>query len=149
MKPKDMIFNAFDLKETPIVPATVFGGGLWTIRHWKKGFGEMIADPRAYADMILKTNEELHSPIVYVGSGYNNYLAAAVGSSVKEREMGAPDLNAPVVKEHADEVDSLDVTMIENDPIIQNIRTTTRMVADEIGDEVIVSVTAWGPYTLA
>ena len=149
MKPKDLIFTAFELKETPIVPATVFGGGLWTIRHWKKGFGEMIADPRAYADMILKTNEELHSPIVYVGSGYNNYLAAAVGSSVKEREMGAPDLNAPIVKEHADEVDNLDVTMIENDPIIQNIRTATRLVADEIGDDVIVSVTAWGPYTLA
>jgi uroporphyrinogen decarboxylase len=149
MKPKDAIFAAFELKETPKVPATVFGGGLWTIRHWKKEFGEMIADPRAYADMIIKTNEELHSPIVYVGSGYNNYLAAALGGSVKERELGAPDLVAPIVTEHADEVDALDMAVIDNDPVIQNIWEATRMVADAIGDEVVVTTTAWGPYTLA
>jgi uroporphyrinogen decarboxylase len=149
MKPKDAIFAAFELKETPTVPTTVFGGGLWTMRHWKRQFGEIISDPRAYADMIIKTNEELHSPIVYLGSGYNNYLAAAVGARIKERELGAPDLAAPVIKETADEVDDIDVSMIEDDPVIQNIREATRLVAAEIGDEVIVTVTSWGPFTLA
>ena len=149
MKPKEAIFEAFDLKQTSRVPATVFGGGVWTIRHWQKQFGEMIADPRAYADMIIQTNEELHSPIVYVGSGYNNYLAAAVGGKVKERPLGAPDLEAPLVKESADEIVNTDVTVIENDPIIQNIRQAARLVAQAIGDEVVVTVTAWGPFTLA
>jgi uroporphyrinogen decarboxylase len=109
----------------------------------------MIADPRAYADMIIKTNEDLRSPIVYVGSGYNNYLAAAVGGEIKERPLGAPDLKESIVKESADEIDDLDVTMIEDDPVIQNIREAARLVAKEIGDEVIVTVTAWGPFTLA
>ena len=149
MKPKEAIFEAFDLKQTSRVPATVFGGGVWTIRHWQKQFGEMIADPRAYADMIIQTNEELHSPIVYVGSGYNNYLAAAVGGKVKERPLGAPDLEAPLVKESANEIVNTDVMVIENDPIIQNIRETARLVAQAIGDEVVVTVTAWGPFTLA
>ncbi|MFQ5615784.1 MAG: uroporphyrinogen decarboxylase family protein [Anaerolineales bacterium] len=149
MKPKDAIFAAFERKETPIVPATIFGGGVWTIRHWGKQFGEVITNPRAYADMIIATNEKLHSPIVYVGSGYNNYLAAAVGGAIKERPLGAPDLVEPVIKESADEVDDLDVTMIEDDPIIQNIREAARLVADEIGDKVIVTATAWGPFTLA
>ncbi|HKZ83004.1 MAG TPA: uroporphyrinogen decarboxylase family protein [Anaerolineae bacterium] len=149
IKPKETIFEAFDLKQTGRVPATVFGGGVWTIRHWQKQFGEMIADPRAYADMIIQTNEELRSPIVYVGSGYNNYLAAAVGGKVKERPLGAPDLDAPLVKESADEIVNTDVTVIENDPIIQNIRQAARLVAQAIGDEVVVTVTAWGPFTLA
>ncbi|HET7091701.1 MAG TPA: uroporphyrinogen decarboxylase family protein [Anaerolineae bacterium] len=149
MTPKEAIFEAFELKSTDRVPATVFGGGVWTIRHWQKQFGEMIADPRAYADMIIKTNEELRSPIVYVGSGYNNYLAAAVGGKVKERPLGAPDLDAPLVKESADEIVNTDVTVIENDPIIQNIRQAARLVAQDIGDEVVVTVTAWGPFTLA
>lgn len=149
MKPKEIMFAAWDLKETPMVPTTVFGGGVWTIRHWKKEFGEMIADPRAYADMIIRTNEELHSPIVYIGSGYNNYLAAAVGGEIKERPLGAPDLKEPVIKESADELDELDVTMIEDDPVIQNIREAARLVAKEIGDDVVVTVTAWGPFTLA
>ncbi|MFQ5407318.1 MAG: uroporphyrinogen decarboxylase family protein [Anaerolineales bacterium] len=149
MKPKEAILAAFELKETPTVPTTVFGGGVWTIRHWEKQFGEMIADPQAYAELIIKTNEQINSPIVYVGSGYNNYLAAAFGGKIQERPLGAPDLEAPIVRESADEVDDLDVSMIEDDPVIQNIRTATRIVADAIGDEVIVTVTAWGPFTLA
>ncbi|MBI3176560.1 MAG: hypothetical protein HYZ35_01080, partial [Chloroflexi bacterium] len=149
MKPKEAIFEAFELKSAGHVPATVFGGGLWTIRHSQKQFGEMIADPRAYADLLIKTNEEIRSPIVYVGSGYNNYLAAAVGGKIKERPLGAPDLEATRVKEFADEIVNTDVTLIENDPVIQNIREAARLVAKAIGDEVIVSVTAWGPFTLA
>ncbi|MEK7310681.1 MAG: uroporphyrinogen decarboxylase family protein [Chloroflexota bacterium] len=149
MTPKEAIFEAFELKSAGRVPATVFGGGVWTIRHWQKQFGEMIADPKAYADLIIKTNEELRSPIVYVGSGYNNYLAAAVGGKIKERPLGAPDLETHLVKESADEIVNTDVTVIENDPVIQNIREAARLVAKAIGDKVIVTVTAWGPFTLA
>ncbi|MBI4770106.1 MAG: hypothetical protein HY784_06750, partial [Chloroflexi bacterium] len=149
MKPKDAIFAAFDMQPTSAIPATVFGGGVWTIRHWGKQFGELVADPQAYADLLIKTNEELRSPIVYVGSGYNNYLAAAMGGKIKERPLGAPDLEDTIVKETASEVDALDVTVIENDPVIQNIREAARLVAQAIGDEVVVTVTAWGPFTLA
>ena len=149
MKPKDTILAAFEMKQTPTVPATLFGGGVWTIRHLKTEFGEAVADPRAYADMIIETNKKLKSPIVYVGSGYNNYLAAAVGGKIKERELGAPDLVEPIIKESAFEVDDLDVAMIEDDPVIQNIREAARMVANDVGDEVIVTATAWGPFTLA
>ncbi len=149
MKPKDTILAAFEMKQTPSVPTTVFGGGVWTIRHHQTEFGEAIADPRAYADMIIETNEKLHSPIVYVGSGYNNYLAAALGGKVKERKLGAPDLDSPIIKENADELDDRDVEVIEDDPVIQNIREAARLVANDIGDEVIVTVTAWGPFTLA
>jgi uroporphyrinogen decarboxylase len=149
MTPKEAIFEAFELKSAGRVPATVFGGGVWTIRRWGKQFGEMIADPQAYAELLIKTNEELRSPIVYVGSGYNNYLAAAIGGKIKERPLGAPDLEASLVKETADEIVGTDVTVIENDPVIQNIRETARLVAKAIGDEVVVTVTAWGPFTLA
>ena len=149
MKPKDTIFSAFELQDTGMVPATIFGGGVWTIRHWDTQFGEIIADPKAYADMIIKTNEKLRSPIVYVGSGYNNYLAAAVGGEIKERPLGVPDIAYPIIKESADEVDEMDVTCIEDDPVVQNIRTAARLVTAAIGDEVIVSVTSWGPFTLA
>ena len=149
MTPKETILAAFEMKQTPTVPTTLFGGGVWTIRHLGTEFGEAIVDPRAYADMIIETNEKLRSPIVYVGSGYNNYLAAAVGGKIKERPLGAPDLYAPIMKESADEMDDLDVTMIEDDPVIQNIREAARMVANDIGDDVIVTVTAWGPFTLA
>ncbi|MFQ5575687.1 MAG: uroporphyrinogen decarboxylase family protein [Anaerolineae bacterium] len=149
MNPKEAIFQAFERKPLDIAPATVFGGGVWTIRHHQTGFGAAVADPKAYADLILQTQAELKSPIVYVGSGYNNYLAAAVGGKIKERPLGAPDLAEDLINEHADELDAIDPAVIENDPVIQNIWQATRLVADAIGDEYAVTATAWGPFTLA
>lgn len=152
MNTKQAIINAFQLKPqqgNAQVPATIFGGGVWTIRRWKKQFGELLDDPKAYARLIVDANRELNSPIVYVGSGYNNYLAAALGGTIKERELGAPDLREPIIKQSADELDALDVGMIENDPWIQKIREAARLVTEEIGDTHIVAVTVWGPFTLA
>lgn len=149
MNTKQAILDAFHLQASERVPATIFGGGAWTIRRWKKQFGELLNDPRAYARLIIDANQELQSPIVYLGSGYNNYLAAALGGVIKERELGAPDLREPIVKQSADELDALDVTMIEQDPWIQKIREATRWVAQEIGETHIVAVTAWGPFSLA
>jgi uroporphyrinogen decarboxylase len=146
---KQAIFDAFERKPTTSAPATVFGGGVWTLRHWNQQFGALIQNPRGYADIIIKTNEEVQSPIVYVGSGYNNYLAAAVGGKIKERPVGAPDLSEPVIKEHADELDALDITTIRDNPVIQNIWEATRLVAEAIGEDIIVTTTAWGPFTLA
>lgn len=149
MNTKQAIIDAFQLKATDHVPATVFGGGVWTIRRWKKQFGELLNDPQAYARLIIEANRELDSPIVYVGSGYNNYLAAALGGRIKERELGAPDLTEPIIKQSADELDGLDVKMIEKDPWIQKIREAARLVSKEIGETHMVAVTAWGPFTLA
>lgn len=149
MNTRQAIIDAFQLKADVPVPATIFGGGVWTIRRWGKQFGALLNDPQQYARLIVDANQELQSPIVYVGSGYNNYLAAALGGAIKERELGAPDLQEPIVKATADELDALDIAMIENDPWIQKIRQAARLVSQEIGDTHIVAVTAWGPFTLA
>lgn len=149
MTPKQAILQAFEQVPSDSAPATVFGGGVWTIRRWGTQFGEIIRDSQAYADMIIRTNEQLHSPMVYVGSGFNNYLAAAMGGRIKERPLGAPDLDEPIIRKSADELDDLNVDDIANDPVIRNIWEATRLVAQAIGDDVVVLTTAWGPFTLA
>lgn len=146
---KEQILQAFRRVPSDRALATTFGLGMWTIRHWGAQFGQIAADPKAYADMVIRTNEKLRSPMVYVGSGFNNYLAAAMGGTIKERPLGAPDLEAPIIRTHADELDALNPEDVANDPVIQGIWETTRLVAQAIGDEVVVTVTAWGPFTLA
>ncbi|MFQ5858594.1 MAG: uroporphyrinogen decarboxylase family protein [Anaerolineae bacterium] len=149
MGPKQAILQAFGRVPSDRAPATVFGGGVWTIRHWGTQFGEIIRDPKAYADMIIRTNEELQSPMVYVGSGFNNYLAAAMGGRIKERPLGAPDLDEPIIRKSADELDEYTVEDVANDSVTQNIWEATRLVAEAVGDDVVVTTTAWGPFTLA
>lgn len=149
MTRKQAILQAFQQVPSESAPATVFGGGVWTIRQWGTQFGEIIRNPEAYAEMIIRTNEKVRSPMVYVGSGFNNYLAATMGGRIKERPLGAPDLDEPIIRESADELDELDVEDVANDLVIQNIWAATRRVAEAVGDDVVVTTTAWGPFTLA
>lgn len=152
MNTKQSIIDAFKLK-TPetsgCVPVTIFGGGVWMVRRLKREFDELLDDPQDYARLIVDATKELESPIVYVGSGYGNYLPAALGGTLKPHELGPPEMRAPIIKGSADELDALDVEMIENDPWIAKLREAARLVSNEIGKTHIVAATAYAPFTLA
>jgi uroporphyrinogen decarboxylase len=148
MKPREVVLEAFDLGEPERVPATIFGGGMWTVHNSGSTFLDLIADPEKYARVIIATAEKLRSDIVYVGSGYNNFLAAALGGKIKIRVIGAPDLEAPLINTPED-LDDLRPENIDGDTVINNIREATRIVNKEIGREYLVTTTCWGPFTKA
>jgi uroporphyrinogen decarboxylase len=120
----------------------------WCVQQ-KREFDELLSDPRDYARLIVDATLQLESPIVYVGSGYGNYLPAALGGSLKPRELGPPEMREPIVKRSAHELGAIDVKTIENDPWISKLRKTARLVSKEIGRTHIVAVTAHAPFTLA
>lgn len=148
MKPKDLVLEAFELGEPERVPAAIFGGGMWTVHSSGSTFLDLISDPQKYAKVVVATADKLRSDIVYVGSGYNNFLAAALGGKIKVRSIGAPDLAAPLVNS-PDDLERLNIDNIDSDPVITNIREATRLVMKEIGDEYLVTTTCWGPFTKA
>lgn len=148
MKAREVVLEAFDLGEPERVPATLFGGGVWTIFNSGNNFLSFKGNPKKYAEVILDTQKKLDCDVVYVGSGYNNFHAAALGGRIKIREVGAPDLEAPLVNKPED-LDALNIEGIEGDEIIATVREATRMVAKKIGGDYVVTVTAWGPFTLA
>ncbi|MFQ6014307.1 MAG: uroporphyrinogen decarboxylase family protein [Anaerolineae bacterium] len=147
MNRKEMMFQAFDLGDPPEVPATVFGGGMWTLYTSGTDFKSLMADPQKMAQVNIQTNEKTNFPIVYVGSGYNNFHAAALGGKIKFRAVGAPDLEEPLV-ESAEELDDLDIEDLAKNELVQTVWEATRIVAKVMGDEVVVTATAWGPFTL-
>lgn len=149
MKPKERLFTVFDLGTTDEVPATIFGGGMWVLRTTGYGFQDLIGKPREMADAYLKANEIVHWPVIYVGSGYNNLHVGALGGVIKYRRVGAPDLEEPLVKETASELDALDIDALGRDRVIQTIWEATERVAEAVGEEYAVTMTAWGPFTLA
>lgn len=148
MNRKDMMFQAFDLGDPPQVPATVFGGGMWTLYTSGTDFKSLIGDPVKMAEANIETNKKTGFPIVYVGSGYNNFYAAALGGRIKFRAAGAPDLEAPLVQT-ADELDRLNIEDLAKNELVQTVWDATSRVANVLGDEVVVTATAWGPLTLA
>ncbi|NOZ76104.1 MAG: hypothetical protein GXO65_00145 [Euryarchaeota archaeon] len=147
MKPKEIVLEAFRLGEPERVPVALFGGGAWTIFNSGNTFLTMAESAGKMANIIIETSAKLRSDIVYCGSGYNNFHAAALGGEMKFREVGPPDLEAPLINEESD-LDRLNAEDLRDDKILRTIWEATRMVVDAIGDDYLVTATCWGPFTL-
>jgi len=148
LKPKDILLDAFNLNIPERVPAIIFGGGMWTIKNSGKDFVYYIGKPKEYAELIIKTADIIQSDMVYPGSGYNNFLAAAIGGKIKVRRIGAPDLEGPIINSQED-LEKLDIDKIYDNEAIQTIWKASEIVYNEIGDKYLVGTTSWGPFTKA
>jgi uroporphyrinogen decarboxylase len=147
VKPRDILLEALELGMPERIPAAFFGAGVWTLHDAGYSFLDLAYEPRKMADTIISASEKLQSDIVYAGSGYNNFHAAALGGKIKIREVGAPDLEAPLVNSPED-LDKLDIDSLGEDKVISTIREATKLIAEEIGDGYLVTTTSWGPFTL-
>lgn len=152
MRPKEIIFKAFEGGKPERVPVTVFGGGMWSIRDYGTTFEALSMDPGKMTDMCVVEAARIRSDVVYVGSGFNNFHALAVGKAfgagIKYREMGAPDLTTHFVNSEED-IAKLDISEIDREPVVKTVMEATRRVKEKIGDTYLVTMTCWGPFTLA
>ncbi len=148
MTPREMIIEAFKGGKPERVPVTLFGGGMWSIKDYGSSFEELSRDAARMTDMLVASAERLLCDIVYAGSGYNNFHASALGGAIKFREMGAPDLREHLV-DGPEDLEKLELSYLDRDEVIGVVREAVRQTREKIGDEYVVTMTAWGPFTLA
>jgi uroporphyrinogen decarboxylase len=142
-----MILKAFEGEKTERVPVTLFGGGMWSIREYGSTFKDLSQDAEKMTDMLVGMSGKLLCDIVYAGSGYNNFHATALGGRIKFREMGAPDLEEPFVTTE-EELRKLEISRIDSNEVIAIITKALKETKSRIGDQYILTMTAWGPFTL-
>jgi uroporphyrinogen decarboxylase len=152
MKPKELIFKAFEGGKGDRVPVTLFGGGMWSIKDFGTTFEALAHDPQKMTEMCVTESARIRSDVVYVGSGFNNFHASALGKAfgvgIKFREIGAPDMTSHFVNSEED-LAKLDIADIHREPVVQTVLEATRRVREKIGDTYVVTMTCWGPFTLA
>ncbi len=152
MTPKEVILKAFACEKADRIPVTLFGAGMWSIKDYGTSFEALALDPQKMADMCVAEAARIRSDVVYVGSGYNNFHASALGKAfgvgIKYREMGAPDMTTHFVNTEED-LAKLDIADVHRDPVVQTVLEATRLVKAKIGDTYLVTMTCWGPFTLA
>jgi len=147
MKPREIILKAFEGGKPERVPVTLFGAGMWSIHESGTTFKDLSLDASKMSDMLVDMSGKLLCDIVYAGSGYNNFHAAALGGKIKFREIGAPDLEAPLISSEED-LQKLDISKIDADEVINTIKKALKTTKSRIGNEYVLTMTAWGPYTL-
>ncbi|HET6516023.1 MAG TPA: uroporphyrinogen decarboxylase family protein [Thermodesulfovibrionales bacterium] len=152
MTPREIILKAFELGKPERIPVTLFGGGMWSIKDYGTSFEELSLNPEKMADMCVTEADKIRSDVVYVGSGYNNFHAAALGTAfgagIKYREIGAPDLTAHFVNSEED-IAKLTIDDIHKHPVVKTVMDATMRVKEKIGKKYLVTMTCWGPFTLA
>ncbi len=152
MTPRETILKAFEGGKPERIPVTLFGGGMWSIKDYGTTFEALANDPAKMADMCVTEADKIRSDVVYVGSGYNNLHAAALGTAfgvgIKYREIGAPDLTDHFVHTEED-IDKLNIADIHKHPVVKTVLEATRKVKEKIGKKYLVTMTCWGPFTLA
>ncbi len=148
MRPKDAMLKAFEGGKADRVPVTLFGGGMWSIKGRGTSFEALAKDADAMTAMLVAMSGKLQCDVVYAGSGYNNFHASALGSTIKFREIGAPDLEHHFVSSEED-LAKLDKTALDRDETIETVKKALRQTRAKIGNDYLVTMTAWGPFTLA
>jgi len=147
MTSREIILKAFEGGKPDRVPVTLFGGGMWSIKDYGSSFKDLSLDAQKMSDMMISMSGKLLCDVVYAGSGYNNFHAAAFGSGIKFREMGAPDLEEPFISSEED-LQKLDLSALDRNDVIKTVIEALKDTKSKIGNEYVVTMTAWGPYTL-
>jgi uroporphyrinogen decarboxylase len=147
MKPKDVLFKAFEGGKPDRLPVTLFGAGMWSIKGYGTSFEALSRDADKMTAMLVDMSAKLQCDMVYPGSGYNNFHASALGGKIKFREMGAPDLENHFVGTEED-LAKLKLTDLDTDETINAVKKALRQTKAKIGDTYAVTMTAWGPFTL-
>ncbi len=152
MAPRETILKAFEMGKPERIPVTVFGGGMWIIKDFGTSFEELSKNPDKMVEMWTKQADRVQSDIVYVGSGFNNFHAAALGTDfgigIKYREIGAPDMTDHFVHSEED-IAKLRIPDLFKNSVIKNVIDATLRVKEQIGKKYLVTMTCWGPFTLA
>ena len=148
MKPKEVILKAFEGGKPGRLPVTLFGAGMWSIKGFGTSFQALSKDADKMTAMLVDMSAKLNCDVVYPGSGYNNFHASALGGRIKWREVGAPDLENHFVSSEED-IAKLKLTDLDADEVINTVKKALRQTKAKIGDQYLVTMTAWGPFTLA
>ncbi len=147
MKPKEVILKAYEGGKPDRLPVTLFGAGMWSIKGWGTSFEALSRDADKMSAMLVGMSPKLQCDIVYAGSGYNNFHASALGGKIKFREIGAPDLENHFVSSEED-LAKLRIEDLDKDETINTVKKALRRTKAQIGDTYVVTMTAWGPFTL-
>jgi uroporphyrinogen decarboxylase len=141
MTPKQVVLKAFDGGKPDRIPVALMGGGMWGAYHYETTLKDLSTDPAKMTDMIVSMAHKLQSDIVYVGSGYPNVLAAALGGKLKFSQVGAVDLEAPIMSSEQ-ELQKIDISKIHTNEIIRITKKALKMTKSSIGEEYLVTLTA-------
>lgn len=148
MTGREVTRMAFDLEEPPRVPVTLIGGGAWIVNLAGETFAGIKEYPEKIADVFVQAFHKVGHDLMWTGSNFINYPMHFLGCSIEDNSSDGPTLSGTVI-ESLDDLDSLKIEQVLNDPVMQGIIHSHHLVAEAIGKETLAMPTQWAPFSCA
>jgi uroporphyrinogen decarboxylase len=153
MNGRHVILDALDRKRPSRPAVSLRSAGCWTFQRFGYSLQDVAGKAALMADTIVRSNTDVRSDIVWVGSGFHNLAVQALGGQLKWRPRGTPDVKAPLLAGDASQVatalSQFDLGRLAAEPAISALWGATALVRKTIGAETLVGASQWGPFTLA
>ncbi len=148
MTGKDIARMALELLRPPRVPVTLIAGGEWYVHSAGRTFRELMTSSEDLADVFIQAFKVVGHDLMWIGAGLLNYPAHFLGCPIEDNSSSSPVLTGPAIKSLG-ELDSLSGDLVSSHPKMEIILKAHHLIADEIGDEALLLLTQWGPFTTA
>ena len=148
MTGRDVVRMAFDLQEPPRVPVTLIGGGSWIVNLAGETFAGIKEDPKKIADVFIKAFHKVGHDLMWTGSNFINYPIHFLGCPIEDNSSDGPALLGTVIQS-LDELDSLNIEKVLENPVMQGIIRSHHLVAEAIGKDTLAMPTQWAPFSCA
>ncbi len=146
MTGREIAQMAFELRKPPRVPVTLIGGGAWAVHRLEKTFGAIKNDPVQIADVFVDFYKQFENDLLWTGSNFLNYPIHFLGCAIKDDSSDGPGLVGTVIKS-LDEIHQLSIGKVVQNPTMQGIIRSHRLIADAIGKNTLIIPTQWAPFT--
>lgn len=150
MNNKEIILAALRFEAVPRIPVILLSSGVWEYSRNKMTINDFInLSPEKNSEFVINTNKILNMDLIWTAAGCNNLVLKALGAETTFDKLGfSSSVNNPLLNT-PDDIDKLNINLIENSKEIENLLNATRIIANEVGDEYLIGVSQWGPFTLA
>lgn len=149
MNGKELLKKAIALEPTPRVPVIILSGGVWAYKQIGKSLQDSFElTPEESSDYWVSVNKKLKSDLIWCAAGCNNLGLRAIGAEADFSNIGVAATVKPCIEKPSD-VDKIDLKVLKNDPGLNAMLESTKLMKQKMGDETLLAVSQWGPMTLA
>lgn len=150
MTNKEIILSAIKLKYTERLPVIILSSGIWTYNRFGLSLQDLFdIPPEVATDYVIENYKHLNLDLIWTAADCNNLILRAIGAKTTFNVIGgAATVDEPLITEPSD-VDRFNIDDIENDPGIDALLKTTKIISNRVGNEYLIGVSQWGPFTLS
>jgi uroporphyrinogen decarboxylase len=145
---RDIVLDAFNMRETERTPVGVCLGGSWPFFVEGETLEQLLCDPKKAARIFYGVNERVDADFITVGTGATALVFEGLGAEVSFSKDGAPSILSVLAGSEPD-IDKFDISGVFKTERVQWLKTVAEETIRLNRGRRALFVSGRAPFTLA